>query len=262
MSGPVTERDVRYTVAHKPALAALVETEAQWKLGPLWIEKPRFRIRIGWGCEPSAETRFRTAPFDLPDLGQRGVVVIFRSCDRDLSEELPIEWVLGWVPGERVAEAEAWVATLNRELERHVPADAPPSVYPAPLEPPSFAPAEVAARVRRTAPLAKLAEEFDEDGSLMWRLGEIGLSRDRATFECSGYDAGYGGDAHFFRRGFTHPETGRTAVAVFFHDRTRGVTRHDHLCGWVPLEREAEATAWVVFLNGEIDRVRALTASR
>ena len=214
------------------------------------------RMRIGFGVAPTSQTRFRLEGFDIDGTDLHGFALIFRQCDRDFAEELPIEWVIGWVPPRGQREAQGWVDTFNDAITSWVRDHERPPV-PHEGKRGIDAPAEFHLRIDRAPRLDSLLEEPDEDGKPMWSVGLISLHKTWPAFQAAGYDEFLGPNAHFFRRACVHPTTGLDVIALYLHDIVRGVYRGDYTCAWVPADREADANRWVMFLNSEIDRVRA-----
>lgn len=90
----------------------------EWFLGFVGISKTRPEHRHGFGGHLFPESRFYKRWFDLPDLGRKGWLIIFRIWDRHSNPQHPglYETFPGWVPPEREQEADHWIAFLNQEI--------------------------------------------------------------------------------------------------------------------------------------------------
>jgi hypothetical protein len=99
-----------------------------------------------------------------------------------------------------------------------------------------------------SSPLEEL-EEYSSD----WALGGISISKIHPRFS-HGFKSSLSHDSRFRTQRFTF-DSGREACAVIFRAFDRGTKTgvpEEFLCGWVPLEREDEATQWTKFLNQEL----------
>ncbi len=133
------------TIANCGAIDGFRETSDEWCLDTFGIGKRRPYFRSGWSFDLFPESRFYRRWFDFPDLGAKGWAIILRVWDAgsppnhaDVYEKFP-----GWVPPERVQEADQWITFLNAEIRARLldagktPTDPDPSqgAIPPPLSP-------------------------------------------------------------------------------------------------------------------------------
>jgi len=126
-SGPdegMTDDQLRQRMAthHERPLLGIQENEDhRWFDGNPRFEKRSPTYGVGWWFHMDERARFLKRWFDFPDLGKRGWAIIFQ----DFPPPGPdCEWFLGWVPPEREAEADGWIAFMNAETQRLLREDA------------------------------------------------------------------------------------------------------------------------------------------
>ena len=116
---PYPDADIRAALYLRPAsLAELSETEHEWWLGSLSLDKrhPTFRLDYSQPLHP--ESRFYKQLFDLD--GRRGIAAIFRAVEPPPSPKYRADIFVGWVPPEREAELNEWLAFLNGEIAKRL----------------------------------------------------------------------------------------------------------------------------------------------
>lgn len=99
-------------------LKGIHETDYEWFLGTLSIDKRHPSFRIGWGFGLSLSSRFRKEPFTVA--GQERVAAIFHQFDGAEHDKEDEEILVGWVEKTREAELDAWIAFLNGEIAERV----------------------------------------------------------------------------------------------------------------------------------------------
>lgn len=89
-----------------------------WMLGLVGIGKNAPRFTNGFHPRLWPESRLYRRWFDFPDLGKKGWAIILRVWDEGSSPKSPgvYDQFPGWVPPERVKEADQWIAFLNQEI--------------------------------------------------------------------------------------------------------------------------------------------------
>ena len=98
-------------------LARLEQNDDAWMLGTLGIDKHQPVYSDGWGHGLHPESRFYKRWFEFPDIGARGWAIILRIWDPVGEPTGRYETFPGWVPPERAAEADAWIAFLNDQIK-------------------------------------------------------------------------------------------------------------------------------------------------
>ncbi len=119
MSNIVTEDVIRlYMDPPEKPLTGLKDTGDAWGLagGPCWINKRRASYSDGYHHNLRPESHFYKRAFHFPDLDARGLAIVFRLIDPVDPNRLS-EYFSGWVPPEREAEADQWIAFLNGEIK-------------------------------------------------------------------------------------------------------------------------------------------------
>jgi hypothetical protein len=110
----LTDKDMRIAVRLYSALDKLDQDDHWWRLGVVHVSKKHPHYAAGYSHPLDPTSSFRAQPFDLD--GRRGVALVFATAGD------PGEYFAGWVPPEREAEAKAWVATLNAEIQQRLAA--------------------------------------------------------------------------------------------------------------------------------------------
>lgn len=118
MSYAITDDDIKcfLRVGRRRPIARLKETDDQWKLDTFSILKYGAQFSNGWGHSLRPESRFYKRWFEFPDIGARGWAIIFRVFDPIGEPTQNYEQYPGWVPPEREAEADEWIAFLNERI--------------------------------------------------------------------------------------------------------------------------------------------------
>ena len=119
----ITPDRIRTWLKLRPApLAGIRETTNERTFdGSPRFDKRRPQFSTGFWTGLDERARFLKRWFDFPDLGKRGWSIIFQ----DFPPPGPdCEWFLGWVPPEREAEADGWIAFMNAETQRLLRKDA------------------------------------------------------------------------------------------------------------------------------------------
>jgi hypothetical protein len=115
----VTDKTLRILLGGSRAapLEKLEESRAAWHLGTFSILKHQASYHNGFGYALHPESCFYKRWFNFPDLEKSGWAVLFHASDPDPgsdpddSEQFP-----GWVPAERVGDADIWIEFLNGEV--------------------------------------------------------------------------------------------------------------------------------------------------
>jgi hypothetical protein len=115
MTGEYTEDKIRISANEKRPLVDIEEREHDFVLGGIKLSKRFPQFGYGFNSPLSYDSRFRTQPFTFAS-GTRAVAVIFRGWDVGRDTRQPEEWLCGWVPEARHAEATRWIKFLNQEL--------------------------------------------------------------------------------------------------------------------------------------------------
>lgn len=99
-------------------LTALEESRSDWHLDTFSISKHQASYHTGFGYALRPESCLYKRWFDFPEIGKRGWAVMFHAYDpppdhdpRGWTEQFP-----GWVPPERVRDADTWINFLNGEV--------------------------------------------------------------------------------------------------------------------------------------------------
>ena len=92
-------------------LARLEQTDTEWRLGTLSIDKLCPRFRQGWSFELQPEARFTKQRFNAD--GVCGCAVIFHAIDGRGAPTMTQDYFVGWVPTAREFELDRWIAFLN-----------------------------------------------------------------------------------------------------------------------------------------------------
>ncbi len=98
-------------------LSGIYETEQEWILGPIGINKRRPNFRLGWSVRLSSSSHFRKQLFKLQDQRTSRVAAVFHQFDEDLTGKPSMEYFIGWVPKERERDLETWLAFLNGQIQ-------------------------------------------------------------------------------------------------------------------------------------------------
>jgi len=256
--GPVTTDRIRYVAENPrlhPALAGIKETESKWMLGPMSVSKRKAQGGTSWESAFDSTTAFRKDWFEFPDIDKRGWAIIFRNyTHRDRLGELPIEYVAGWVPPDRAARADEWIAFMNGEIQKRLAEHGGLERVPAPDDPGLSSPDALRHQLRlEHEPLAGIQEQ----GSQLV-LGRVAIEKGAPVWELEGQWSHFiEDDACFRTQRFHYPDAALRGTAVIFYERTWRTQRREHLAGWVPPARETDAEEWVALLNREVDRTRA-----
>lgn len=102
-------------------LTELRESETQWHLFTFSILKrdAAWNNGFSFGLLPGAHLYKRW--FDAPDQGINGWAIIFRIAEPGQFPEGELhERMAGWVPPEREADADRWIAFLNERIREHL----------------------------------------------------------------------------------------------------------------------------------------------
>ncbi len=109
MTAPMDEQALRFGLKVRPKpLVGIKDTVGEWQLGTLGIAKTDPSFRSGWSFSLTPTAHFAKQWSDIDD--RRGWAVTFRSGG------VNGDFVAGWVPPEREAEADQWIAFLNAEI--------------------------------------------------------------------------------------------------------------------------------------------------
>lgn len=122
MTEAVTDDRLRVLLGiHRAPVERVEDTGDSWALGPsVRIHKRFATFSTGFGYDLLPWSRFYRRPFDFPDLGKRGSVIVFQFFPPGLLPWPTAEYFAGWVPPEREADADRWVAFLNDEIRARV----------------------------------------------------------------------------------------------------------------------------------------------
>ena len=111
MPKQMSERRFKFMLGTWPdPLDGIAQNERYWRIGLIEISKFDASFRVGFGAGLGPEARFYTRSFDVD--GRKGVAVLFAP------SETASEFLAGWVPPDREAEANEWVAFLNGEIRK------------------------------------------------------------------------------------------------------------------------------------------------
>jgi hypothetical protein len=121
MIGVFDEEAVRAAAQREPPLESLGETEHEWLLGLVHLDKHHPAFRVGYGAGLSPESHFRKVAFMRPD-GARAVAAVFHQLTSSQYSDKPAEYFAGWVPAEREAALDEWISFLNERIARHLAA--------------------------------------------------------------------------------------------------------------------------------------------
>lgn len=109
-------------------IEALEESEYHWHLGTFSIMKRSPKYSDGFVHDLRPESCFYKRWFDFPAIGKRGWAIMFHTRDpapdhdpKNWTEQFP-----GWVPPERVRDADRWIEFLNREIRDRLSRPWPP----------------------------------------------------------------------------------------------------------------------------------------
>jgi hypothetical protein len=118
MSFVATDEALKILLAgsRKEPLEKLEETSGEWVLWTLSISKHRPVYSDGWTHDLRPESRFYKRWFDFPDIGKCGWAIMLHVFDPVDDRNRKCEQFPGWVPPERVAEADHWIELLNAEI--------------------------------------------------------------------------------------------------------------------------------------------------
>jgi hypothetical protein len=120
MNRPMTTEDVRDRLElHREPLDGIHEKEYQWDLGQVTISKKEPIFRVGYWEPLNSDSRFYKRPFDFGPTS-RGTAAIFQVFDPMSSTPGKCEYLVGWVPPEREADLDRWIAFLNTEIAKRV----------------------------------------------------------------------------------------------------------------------------------------------
>lgn len=119
-SDGLSDEDIRRRVlTYKEPLRGVEEPRYAWSLGTSFqISQVAAEYKAGWNYDLTPESRFMKRPFALDESegGLRGVAIVFRAFEPRPGPGLASEHFIGWVPQEREAEADGWIAFLNDEI--------------------------------------------------------------------------------------------------------------------------------------------------
>jgi hypothetical protein len=114
MSAEYTDEQLRMVAFESSPLVDIAESEAMFTLGSVSISRIDARFSVGFRSALHHDSRFRKQRFVFSS-GRRACAVIFRRWERGEQGE-PDEFLCGWVPEDREAEADQWIKFLNTEL--------------------------------------------------------------------------------------------------------------------------------------------------
>lgn len=135
MRTAVTDDVIRTLISsagRRDPLEGLHENGSEWGLGTFGILKHGAGYSDGWGHSLRPESRFYKRWFEFPDLDKRGWAIIFRIFDPVGEPAHQYESFPGWVPADRAAEADEWIAFLNARIAERLSASAAQPTPPRP----------------------------------------------------------------------------------------------------------------------------------
>lgn len=102
-----------------------------WRIGgSVGISKNYAGCKAGWHTDLLAESRFFKQWFDFPDINACGWAIIFRHLEPKPGPGPHSEYFAGWVPPEREADADRWIAFLNSEIQARLAGLPTPNAKP------------------------------------------------------------------------------------------------------------------------------------
>jgi len=101
-------------------IEGIKETESEWMLGRIYVDKHRPVFRWGWGFGLSNTSHFRSQRFSLDDIGRSGVAAIFHQFDEAEHGKPMVEMFAGWVPADEGAALDGWIAFMNSEIQKRL----------------------------------------------------------------------------------------------------------------------------------------------
>jgi len=111
------ENGVRY----EEPLARIKETRSEWRLGSVTVDKRECQGGTGWRLGLTAESCFFKFPATVEGKAVIGVVMRMWTPP----DGATIEYLAGWVPADREAEADNWIGFLNAEIAKRLAGRAP-----------------------------------------------------------------------------------------------------------------------------------------
>lgn len=123
MSGPITtehlnahskEYDMIEGFLDRRRIDGIRETEHEWILGSIAINKTCPYFRWGWGFALSKTSCFRKQPFQFR--GKDCLAVIFRQFDEKEHDKPAEEYIAGWAWPEQEGDLDTWIAFMNAEI--------------------------------------------------------------------------------------------------------------------------------------------------
>lgn len=96
-------------------LEGVDETDQEWHLGQISVDKTEPYFRWGMGFGLSNTSRFRKEPFTSADRGEI-VAVVFHQFDTEEHDKPVAEYLAGWVEKEREAELDKWIEFMNGQI--------------------------------------------------------------------------------------------------------------------------------------------------
>lgn len=116
MNRPYSNDDLRILLgAHPEPLAGVEETDDEWWLGRLSVNKKCPEFRSGYSHSLQPESKFRKQWFEFRD-GRKGWVAIFQLFDPASPNPAPPEYLAGWVMADREPDLDKWIEFLNAEI--------------------------------------------------------------------------------------------------------------------------------------------------
>jgi len=258
MSEPMTEMRIRTWVILDQPLERIEEAETVWRLGHCQVSKLTDSGGSGWTPRFGEEACFRREWFDFPDLGRRGwAIILLVTMSREGEDRVPVEQIAGWVPPEREAQADQWIAFLNLQIVKRLAerkGRGVPERQAAPEDDRTFDDAGLLREhIERYAPTAIASMvERTEGRQRWWTIGAVDIDLANGLYEAVvALDMPVEAGSRFRKQPFSYPD-GWRGVAIVFHLTTRRGRPVEFLAGWVPPDREADADRWIAFLNGEL----------
>src|SRR5262245_26649237 len=116
-SDALSMESLRILLDAREPLTRLDDLGTAWRLGSIQISKLRPERVAGFTSDLTAACVFRKQWFHFPDIERSGWAVIFRVREPRSAPGPTSEYLCGWVPPAREADADRWVAFLNAEID-------------------------------------------------------------------------------------------------------------------------------------------------
>lgn len=117
MTDAITDKSLKTLLQIMDPIDRLHETGDAWGFGQsLRIDRRWAKYSDGFNWDLRPESHFYKRRFDFPDMGTKGCAIIFQAFPPIDPPAQRSEYFAGWVPLDREADADQWIAFLNAEI--------------------------------------------------------------------------------------------------------------------------------------------------